>query len=141
MDQCAYRGRGGWGYYYMNLTKAILSLYRQATPDITVLTLSAPFQPVVKEKALHLDWRTLGKIPESYTLELDGHVVADNLAGNSYSLSLSAIPPGKHHVTLTARGVHTYFDLSASRLSTRSSQPLPVTSEVEFTYSPGAEQK
>jgi hypothetical protein len=141
MDQCAYRGCGGWGYYYMNLTKAILSLYREATPDITVLTLSAPFQPVVREKNLHLDWRTLGRIPKSYKLELDGHVVADRLTGNSYALSLSAIPPGKHHITLTARGVHTYFDLSPSKLATRSSQPLPVTSEVEFTYSPGTEQK
>ena len=112
MDQCAYRGCGGWGYYYMNLTKAILSLYREATPDITVLALSAPFQPVVKEKELPLQWRTLGKIPKSYTLELDGHVVADKLAGNSYTLSLPTIPPGKHHITLTAQGVHTYFDLS-----------------------------
>jgi hypothetical protein len=141
MDQCAYRGCGGWGYYYMNLTKAILSLYRGETPDITVLTLSAPFQPVVKEKQLHLDWRTLGKIPKSYTLELDGHVVADKLMGNSYWLPLSAIPPRKHHITLTARGVHTYYDLSPSKRTTRSRQPLPVTSTVEFTYSPGAEQK
>jgi hypothetical protein len=141
MDQCAYRGCGGWGYYYMNLTKAILSLYWQATPDITVLTLSAPFQPVVRGRNLPLNWRTLGKTPKSYTLELDAHVIADKLLGHSYTLSLSAIPPGKHHITLTARGVHTYFDLSPSKLTTRSRQPLPVTSEVEFTYSPAAEQK
>ena len=141
MDQCAYRGCGGWGYYYMNLTKAILSLYREATPDITILTLSAPFQPVVKEQNLSLNWRTLGEIPKSYTLELDGHVVADKLPGNSFTLSLAAIPPGKHHIMLTARGVHTYFDLSPSKLTTRSSQPLPVTSKIEFTYSPDAGQK
>jgi hypothetical protein len=125
----------------MNLTQAILSLYRGATPDITVLALSAPFQPVVREKELPLGWRTLGKKPKSYTLELDGHVVADKLLGNSYTLSLSAIPQGKHHITLSARGVHTYFDLSPSKLTTRSSQPLPVTSEIEFTYSPRAGKK
>jgi hypothetical protein len=141
MDQCAYRGCGGWGYYYMNLTQAILSLYRGATPDITVLALSAPFQPVVKQQELPLEWRTLGKNPESYTLELDGHVVADDLVGNNYTLSLSAISPGKHHVTLTARGVHTYFDLSPAKLTTRSRQRLPVTSEIDFTYSPGAGQR
>jgi len=141
MNQCAYRGCGGWGYYYMNLTKAILSLYRQKTPDITVMTLSAPFQPVVKQSKLPLSWKTLGKTPTSYTLEMDGHVVADNLPGNSYNLSLSAIPPGKHHVRLTAQGVNTYFDLSPSKLTMRSNKPLPVTSEVEFTYSPGSAQK
>jgi len=136
MDQCAYRGCGGWGYYYMNLTKAILSLYRNETPDITVMTLSAPFETVVKDNKLPLNWRTLGKFPKSYTLELDGHVVADKLMEDSYTLLLSTIPPGKHHVTLTAHGVHTYFDLSPSKLTTRSLQPLPVSSEVEFTYSP-----
>ena len=141
LDQCAYRGCGGWGYYYMNLTTAILSLYREATPDITVLALSAQYQPVVRKREFPLAWRTLGKNPKSYTLELDGHVVADKLTGNSYTLSLSAIPPGKHHITLTAHGVHTYFDLSPSKLATRSSRPLPVTSEIEFTYSPGAGQK
>jgi hypothetical protein len=72
---------------------------------------------------------------------LDGQVIADRLTGKSYTQSLSAIPPGKHHITLTAQGVHTYFDLSPSKLTTRSSQPLPVTSEIEFTYSPGAGQK
>jgi hypothetical protein len=121
----------------MNLTKAILSLYQEVTPDITVLALSAPFQPVIKEKDLPLDWETLGRHPKSYTLELDGRVVADKLLGNSYTLSLAAIPPGKHRITLIARGVHTYFDLSPAKLTTRSSQPLPVTSEIEFTYSPG----
>jgi hypothetical protein len=137
LDPCAYRGCGGWGYYYMNLTKAILSLYQEVTPDITVLALSTPFQPVIKEKSLPLDWETLGRNPKSYTLELDGRVVADKLLGNSYTLSLAAIPPGKHRIILIARGVHTYFDLSPAKLTTRSSQPLPVTYEIEFTYSPG----
>ena len=137
MDGCAYRGCGGWGYYYLNLTKAILSLYQEVTPDITVLTLSAPFQPVIKDHQLPLEWETLGNNPKYYTLELDGRVVADKLLGNSYTLSLSAFAPGKHRLTLIARGVHTYFDLSSAQLTARSSQPLPVTSEIEFTYSPG----
>ncbi len=141
LDQCAYRGCGGWGYYYMNLTKAILSLYRQTTPDITVLALSAPFQPVVRGKELPLHWRTLGKKPSSYAVELDGHVVAGQLTGNNYTLSLSAVAPGKHHLILAAQGVHTYFDLAPARLTTRSPVPLPVTSEIVFTYAPAPSQK
>ena len=105
-----------------------------------MLALSAPFQPVVKEKQLPLHWKTLGKNPISYTLELDGHAVGDKLTGNSYTLSLSGVPPGKHHLILTAQGVHTYFDLSPARLTTRSGQPLPVISEIDFTYSPAPAQ-
>jgi len=141
LDQCAYRGCGGWGFYYMNLTKAILSLYQEVTLDITVLALSAPYPAVIKTPDLPLDWKTLGNNPKSYTLQVDGHVVADKLKGNSYTLSLAAIPPGKHRITLLARGVHTYFDLPPAKLATRSRVPLPVTSEIEITYSPDAGQK
>jgi hypothetical protein len=129
---CAYRGCGGWGYYYMNLTKAILSLYREETPDITVLALSGPIQPVVKDKELPLEWKYLGARPKSFTLKLDGRVVAEKLLGNGYNLPLTNLPPGKHRVTLTARGVHTYFDLSSKQPATRSRKPLPVTSEIEI---------
>jgi hypothetical protein len=141
MDVCAYRGCGGWGYYYLNLTKAILSLYQEVTPDITILAMGAPFKPVIKEAEFPLEWETLGNNPQSYTLELDGRVVADKIRDDHYTLSLSTLPPGKHQVTLIAHGVHTYFDLSPAKLTTRSTQPLPVASEMEFTYSPAAGQK
>jgi len=34
INACGIRGCGGWGYYYMNLTKALISLYRKETPGI-----------------------------------------------------------------------------------------------------------
>jgi hypothetical protein len=135
MDKCAYRGCGGWGYYYLNLTKAILSLYRGATPDITVMTLSGPFQPAaVKEKELLLKWEILGKRPSTFTVQLDGKVVAGHLQGQSYPLSLTGVPAGKHRVTVIADGAHTYFDLSPAELTSRSNKPLPVASTIEFTF-------
>lgn len=136
LDECAYRGCGGWGFYYVNLTKAILSLYQEVTPDITVLALWAPFRAVIKDKEFPLEWETLGNNPTSYTLELDGNIIADKLTGNTYTLSLAQLAPGKHGITLIARGAHTYFDLSPGKLAVRSAQPLPVTAEAEFTYSP-----
>ncbi len=134
MDKCAYRGCGGWGYYYLNLTEAILSLYRGATPDITVMTLSGPAQPaVVKEKEIVLKWEVLGKKPSTFTVQLDGKVVADHIQGPSYPLNLTQVPAGKHRVTVIADGAHTYFDLSPVKLASRSSKPLPVASTIEFT--------
>lgn len=32
MHKYGYRGSGGWGYYYANMTKALISLYRNETP-------------------------------------------------------------------------------------------------------------
>jgi hypothetical protein len=139
LDGCGFRGCGGWGYYYMNLTKALISLYRNETPDITVLALSGPTLPaLVREKQLPLTWNYLGKSPSGYALKVDGHTGVENLAGDKYTLDLSNLSPGKHTVQLVANGVHTYFDLSPERLTTKSQTPLPVTSAIEINYSPTA---
>ena len=139
LHACAYRGCGGWGYYYMNLTKALISLYRGETPGITVLALSGPFQPaVVKQSPLPLTWQTVGNSPRSYDLQIDGATVAKAIQGDKYSLDLSRVHPGKHRVTLVANGVHTVFDLNPEKLTVKSATPLPVTSTIEFTYSPSS---
>jgi hypothetical protein len=130
---CGYRGCGGWGYYYANLTKALISLYRRVTPDITVLALSAPAVPeTVEGGRLRLGWNYLGQQPGSYTLKVDGQVAAEDLRGEEYTLDTSKLSAGKHGVTLEANGVHTYFDLAPERLTSRSSAPLPVTATIEI---------
>ncbi len=138
-DQYGYRQCGGWGYYYMNLTKATISLYRGETPDITVLALSGPALPaVVKEKQLPLTWTYVGIVPTSYTLKLDGKIVADRLTDAKYTLDFSDTTAGKHAIQLVANGVHTYFDLDPQRLTVKSPTPLPVTSTIEIKYEPAA---
>lgn len=137
LDACGYRGCGGWGYYYMNLTQALISLYRGRTPDITVMALSGPFQSaVVKTDHLQLKWVVIGKAPAGYELQLDGKTIAHNLPGPSYVLDLAGSPSGRHRVTLIADGAHTYFDLDPHKIATKSSKPLPVTSTIEFRYAP-----
>lgn len=135
LSGCTLRGCGGWGYYYYNLTRAIISLYRGATPGITVLALSGPSSPVSPSvRAIQLHWSYLGKTPTSYSLALDGKTIATSLQGSSYALDLSHISSGTHRVLLTAAGVYTRFSLDAARRTIESSQPLPVVSEVSFTY-------
>jgi hypothetical protein len=135
MNGCAYRGCGGWGYYYMNLTKTIISLYRGETPDATVMALSGPFQPAaIRGDLIPLRWSVLGKAPAAYTISVDEQPVARSLHGLEYSLDCSKLSPGKHRITLLAGGAKTYYDLDPSKIATKSAKPLPVTSSIEFTY-------
>jgi hypothetical protein len=136
-DSVTYRDHGGWGYYYMNMTKALISLYRGETPGITVMALSGPSQPaIVKENKLTLSWKTVGAQPAGYTLKLDGEKVAGGIHGETYILDLSSVAAGKHRAELVAEGVYTYFDLAPERLTERSATKLPVTSSIEFTAAP-----
>jgi hypothetical protein len=130
---CTMRGCGGWGYYYYNLTRAIISLYRGVTPGITVLALSGPSAPVASSvRSVQLHWTYLGKAPSSFSIALDGKTVASSLSGSDYALDISHIPSGTHRVLLTAAGVYTRFSLDAARPTSESSNPLPVDSEVTF---------
>ena len=140
LQACAYRGCGGWGYYYMNLTKALIALYRGEIPGATVLALSGPYQAaVVKQNRLALTWQTVGDSPRSYDLQLDSATVAKAIHGDNYTLDLSRLRPGKHRVALLANGVHTFFDLNAERMTGKSTSVLPVRSTIEFTYSPDSQ--
>jgi hypothetical protein len=142
LHACAYRGCGGWGYYYYNLTREIISLYRGNTPDITVLALSgptAPLDPSVRTVDLH--WAYVGKAPSSYSISVDGMPIASALTGSSYTLQLPPMKTGMHRVQLTAAGVQTRFSLDESRMTEQSTQPLPVTSEVAIEYAAHASAK
>ena len=137
MDECAYRGCGGWGYYYMNLTKALISLYRAETPDATVMALSGSLQPISSQGShMLLRWSVLGNRPHSYTLSIDGRTIVADLRFSDYNLDASTLSPGKHRITLVAEGAKAYYDLDPSKIATKSNVPLPVTSSIEFTYPP-----
>lgn len=131
LHACTMRGCGGWGFYYFNLTRAIISLYRAETPDITVLALSGPAAALpAGTRSVELHWDFLGKPPTGYSLSLDGHTVRRTLSGSTFTLETPLLPPGRHTVKLTAEGVHTYFSLDPENAAVRSAQPLPVESEI-----------
>ena len=108
----------------MNLTKALISLYRKETPDITVLALSGPALPaVVKDNQLHPHLELPRQRPVSYTLKVDGQTVAENLEGEDFTLDLSKLSVGKHTVQLVANGVHTCFRPRARALDHQVADP------------------
>ena len=135
LHACAYRGCDGWGYYYYNLTRAIVSLYRGITPDITVLALSGTTASLTPStRFIDLRWAYLGKAPSSFSLSLDGKLVTSSLTGSSYRLPISHMTTGTHRIQLTAAGVITHFSLDESRMTEQSALRLPVTSDITFSY-------
>jgi hypothetical protein len=128
---CAFRGCGGWGYYYFNLTRAIISLYRGETPDITILALSGPSTSVpFNAQSINIHWEFLGKAPSSYTVSSDGRVLSHFITGSTYTIDTSHMKPGRHTIKLIAAGVHTYFSLNSEKPTTCSNRPLSVESEI-----------
>ena len=81
---------------------------------------------------LPLTWNYVGMVPSSYTLKLDGMLVADQLKDGKFTLDLAHAGAGKHSIQLVANGVHTYFDLDPQRLTVKSPTPLPVESMIEI---------
>ena len=112
MTAAAYRSDGGWGYYYFNLMRALVDLYRQPKPETTVLAISepAPAAPghdiaaVVKAGKVAVKWVLVGRSPKAFTLALDGNVLAKSVIGDGTTVDLSGVGPGRHWLRLTAEG-------------------------------------
>jgi hypothetical protein len=117
------------------LTRAIVSLYRGNTPGITVLALSGPTDRLTPSTSfVDLHWAYLGKAPSSFSISLDGNLIASSLTGSSYRLRISRLTAGTHRVRLTAADVITHFSLDESRMTEQSALALPVISEITIKY-------
>ncbi len=128
------RDKGGWGYFYHNLTKALLDIYRGNAPDDTLLAVGSPArQGTVSGDTLRVFWTTLGKAPTSFTILLDGRTVAEGLHGESYELSLRGVKAGAHTLTVVAEGVTTRYPLHHDREDDILPQGGPCRVDVPFT--------
>jgi len=130
---CAYRGCGGWGYAYLNLTRALIALYHQPSPDSTLLAIAAPLpDTAVQGPALSVRWATAGKPVRSFTLKVDGRVVANSVTGNTASVDVSRLAPGRHVLTVIAEGARTRFPVFPTREDRNFSSPQPVSVQTPF---------
>jgi hypothetical protein len=134
----AYRGDGGWGFHFLNLTRALVDLYHQPTPETTVLAIARPLRgAVISDDKLPVQWTSLGKPPTGYTLSLNGKPVALGLSGTEATLDLSSLKDGPVVLRLTAEGAKARYALSYDQ-EARAQTPLtPAFTEVEFTRKRG----
>jgi hypothetical protein len=126
-----YRGdQGGWGYYYHNLTKAMIKVYNGEISDATVLAVSPP--RVGSQKIL-FEWTTIGPQAQDYNLYIDGVLLAEKIKADSYTVNLADIEKGDHVVKVAANNVSTRFDLSEYKMDELLSEAIPVAREIQFT--------
>ena len=142
LTMAGYRGdSGGWGFFYVNLTQAVVDLLKQPSPSDTVLAVYPP-QPgaVVSGDNLQVGWEFIGKPPTSFTILVDGAKVAEGIQGGAHTLDLTALAPGRHTVTVVAEGATTHYHLAHDRIDERLRAAAPVRVEVPFLLARGASE-
>ncbi|MDA8375851.1 MAG: hypothetical protein M0Z50_02015 [Planctomycetia bacterium] len=137
LTACAYRGCGGWGFYYLNLTRACINLYHQKVPRTTIVAIGAPHRNAAisaNAKTMLVRWACAGRPPRSFTLLIDGSVAAADInpAARAYTLKRSGLKPGRHDLTLLANGGISYFKLSYTHEARRLHDAIKTAAHVAF---------
>jgi hypothetical protein len=138
----AYRGENGYGFYYLNLVRAVTDLYRSEKPETTVLAFKAPVSPKpghslipdVSGEFLELEWMAIGREASSYQIEVNGEVVARDITGKKYRLELSKLPAGILTIRLVGNDTKTNFELLFDKESTRLKEPVPASCLVRVKH-------
>ena len=126
-----YRGdRGGWGFYYLNLTRALIDLYNTPSPRYTIMAV-APVE--VKDGNVVVQWSYVGKNPQKITVTIDDNRPEFTTSDTGITLSSAQLKPGTHQLKVTAEGTSTRFALSPYELDQPLAEPIPVEIIKTFT--------
>ncbi len=130
-----YRGdKGGWGYYFLNLTRALIGIDKNTSKGSTILAVAKPLRNSVltKDTKLNVQWAVTGVIPNIYTVLVDGKIVSDKVMGLSAEVSLTGMSKGSHILTVKAKDAFSYFPLSYLKEDTILNKPVPAEVNVPF---------
>ena len=128
-------GTGGWGFYYLNLTRALIDVYRGRAGDCTLLAVSRPLRNTeVTGDTLQVEWNVLGASPHNYTVSIDGQPLAEGVTGTSADIRLAGLARGPHLLTVAAPGATTRYPLSLTELDIPLAQAIPARVDVPFTF-------
>jgi hypothetical protein len=130
-----YRGdKGGWGYYFLNLTRALISVDKNTSNSSTILSVAKPLRNSVikKDQKLNVQWAVTGVKPNSYEILIDDKTVSNKFYGSAADISLNGLAKGNHKLTVKAENAITYFPLSYLKEDTILDRPIPVEVTVPF---------
>ena len=124
-----YRGAHPYGFYYLNLTRALMDIYRGDANDVTLMAVNVSDST---GNDLKLEWTTVGVPPKSFTVSLDGDVILKEVSDTTCSISRQNLEAGMHKVVVHANGVGTRYKLSHMDFDNVSDKLMPV--EIEKTF-------
>ena len=123
------KDKGGWGFYYVNMTKALIDVYNGVFDDVTIMAVA---QPELVKKDLLFSWTTIGPDASGYIVYIDNKLVAGNIKKTTYSFPLRKLSKGTHSIKVVAKGVSTRYELSKYHLDTPLNMPVPLIVEESF---------
>jgi hypothetical protein len=119
---------GGWGFYYLNMTRALMDIFRSKDHQSTLL---AAYIEEVTAKSVKLKWSVSGETPKNYTISMAGKPILNEITGLTCEIPVGESVKGQQTITITANGAHTHYRLSKTELDEISENPLPA--EVKLT--------
>jgi hypothetical protein len=133
LTAAAYRGDGGWGFRWLNLTRALVDLYRQQAPTTTVVAINWPVdRRIVSADHINVTWAWAGKPPSAFRITLNGRTVARGLQGTHAAVDLRSVAPGPVRLAVIAEGTHSRYALSDTADAPPDPKLPPARAEVEF---------
>ena len=133
----AYRGQGGWGFYYLNLLRALVDCYHQTEPETTVLVMDQPgYGQAISGKTFPLRWTWVGKDPTGFELTVNGGKQRFPLETKEVEIDLSTLPAGALEITLTAADTLARYALSNTEASLPAETLAPATVSTVLVYTP-----
>lgn len=124
-----YRGTNPYGFYYLNLTNALMDIYRGDADDASILAVHIADS---SNNTIKMEWSVLGVSPESFTIYLDESPLAEKIRDKNYSFSTEKLSAGSHKITVKANGVKSYYPLSINKFDIKTEDPIPVIVEKVF---------
>jgi len=122
--------KGGWGFYYLNLTHALMDIFRGDRKESTLLAVD--YMSISKGK-INLHWSVAGVAPKDFTVAIDGKAILKKITATSCKVSVNGLKLGKHTITVIANGVSTRYPLSDNTFDIPSITPLLVSVNHTFT--------
>ncbi len=127
--------QGGWGYYYANLTQALLELLRTPDSDQTLMAAEClPGKDASGQDCLNVEWACAGKQPNSFTVKVDGKSLSSSLKETQVSIPGSALSTGTHTLTVEAQGAVSRFPLSATEMDSLNGGCVPLVVTKTFDW-------
>jgi len=114
---------GGWGFYYLNMTRALMDIFYKKDQNSTLM---AACITKVSDQSIKLQWSVAGEMPKSYDVAVDDKLILKSISGMNCEIPVKGLSKGNHTITISANNVHTHYALSETEFDEIAEKPLPV---------------